>query len=101
MENLSNTSNINRKSFINSYGHAIALVGSTYLLFFNSGCNNVDKKNDKRPNIFFVIADDMSWLHISIRGDPVVKTPIKELLTNQNYKDVKEQYGKQLKISWN
>ena len=29
------------------------------------------------------------------------KTPINELLTNKNYKDVKELYGKQLKISWN
>jgi hypothetical protein len=29
------------------------------------------------------------------------KTPINELLTNQNYKDVKELYNKQLKISWN
>jgi hypothetical protein len=28
------------------------------------------------------------------------KTPINELLTNQDYKDVKELYGKQLKISW-
>ncbi len=28
------------------------------------------------------------------------KTPINELLTNQNYKDVKELYNKQLKISW-
>jgi len=28
------------------------------------------------------------------------KTPLDELLTNQNYKDVKELYGKQLKISW-
>jgi len=29
------------------------------------------------------------------------KTPLNELLTNQNYKDVKELYDKQLKISWN
>ena len=28
------------------------------------------------------------------------KTPLNELLANQNYKDVKELYGKQLKISW-
>ena len=28
------------------------------------------------------------------------KTPINELLTNQKYKDVKELYGKQLKINW-
>jgi hypothetical protein len=29
------------------------------------------------------------------------KTPLNELLTNQDYKNVKELYGKQLKISWN
>ena len=28
------------------------------------------------------------------------KTPLNELLTKQNYKDVKELYGKQLEISW-
>jgi len=28
-----------------------------------------------RPNILFAIADDMSWLHTSASGDPVVKTP--------------------------
>lgn len=29
----------------------------------------------KKPNILFVIADDQSWLHTSIAGDKVVKTP--------------------------
>ena len=29
------------------------------------------------------------------------KTPLSELLTNQNYQDVKELYNKQLKINWN
>ena len=28
------------------------------------------------------------------------KTPLNKLFTNQNYKDVKELYCKQLKISW-
>lgn len=28
-----------------------------------------------RPNLLFAIADDQSWLHTSIAGDPVVKTP--------------------------
>ena len=28
-----------------------------------------------RPNILFCYADDQSWLHTSITGDPVVKTP--------------------------
>ncbi|HEO70478.1 MAG TPA: hypothetical protein ENN80_04390, partial [Candidatus Hydrogenedentes bacterium] len=29
----------------------------------------------ERPNILFAIADDQSWCHTSIAGDPVVKTP--------------------------
>ncbi len=33
------------------------------------------QQNSKRPNILFVIADDQSWLHTSITGDKVVKTP--------------------------
>ncbi len=28
-----------------------------------------------RPNILFVIADDWSWAHTSIAGDPLIKTP--------------------------
>jgi arylsulfatase A-like enzyme len=28
-----------------------------------------------RPNILFAIADDMSWAHTAVAGDPVVKTP--------------------------
>jgi len=29
----------------------------------------------KRPNILFCMSDDQTWLHTSIGGDPVVKTP--------------------------
>ncbi len=29
----------------------------------------------KRPNILFCISDDQSWIHTSVAGDPVVKTP--------------------------
>jgi len=32
-------------------------------------------KAEKRPNIVFMIADDWSWPHAGILGDPVVKTP--------------------------
>ena len=32
-------------------------------------------KASERPNILFCIADDWSWPHASIAGDPVVKTP--------------------------
>lgn len=29
----------------------------------------------KRPNILFCISDDQTWLHTSIGGDPVIRTP--------------------------
>jgi uncharacterized sulfatase len=35
----------------------------------------LEKRVNKRPNILFAIADDWSWLHTGITGDPVVKTP--------------------------
>jgi uncharacterized sulfatase len=31
---------------------------------------------DSRPNIFFAIADDHSWIHTGVAGDPVVRTPV-------------------------
>ena len=30
---------------------------------------------DPRPNIILMLADDRSWPHASVLGDPVVKTP--------------------------
>ncbi len=33
------------------------------------------RNQDRRPNILFAIADDWSWPHASVAGDPVVKTP--------------------------
>jgi uncharacterized sulfatase len=41
-----------------------------------NGCSDDNKARvDKRPNILFCISDDQSWIHTSIAGDPVVKTP--------------------------
>jgi hypothetical protein len=42
------------------------------------------------PKIIFYLRTNISFTD---------KTPINKLLTNQNYKDVKELYNKQLKIS--
>ncbi len=36
---------------------------------------NTRRGTDQRPNILFAIADDWSWPHAGIAGDPVVKTP--------------------------
>jgi arylsulfatase A-like enzyme len=34
-----------------------------------------ENSQDRRPNIVFCMADDWSWPHAGILGDPVVKTP--------------------------
>jgi arylsulfatase A-like enzyme len=36
-----------------------------------------------RPNILFIIADDMSWPHAGVYGDKVVKTPSIDRLARQ------------------
>ncbi len=47
------------------------------LVLLFSGCSNSPDgdQNESRPNILFVLADDQSWLHTGIAGDPMIKTP--------------------------
>lgn len=40
-------------------------------------------QNPKPPNILFCIADDWSWPHASIYGDPVVSTPVFDRVARQ------------------
>lgn len=47
-------------------------------LFFSGTTNNVSSKakaQDIKPNILFLIADDWSYPHAGIYGDPTVRTP--------------------------
>ena len=39
------------------------------------GIRATAKPASARPNILLILADDMSWAHTSIEGDPAVKTP--------------------------
>jgi N-sulfoglucosamine sulfohydrolase len=50
---------------------ALALLATTIVLATGV---HADERPD-RPNIVFCMADDWSWPHASILGDPVVKTP--------------------------
>jgi N-sulfoglucosamine sulfohydrolase len=53
-----------------------SLISSVVLLLcFSSFYHDVQHQSPKKPNILFVIADDQSWVHTSIAGDKVVKTP--------------------------
>jgi len=44
-------------------------------LSFGAKLSKATGGETKRPNILLCISDDQSWLHTSISGDPVVKTP--------------------------
>ena len=51
----------------------IGIAGGGAALF--SSCASLRRRSRPRPNILFAIADDWSWPHAGIAGDPVVKTP--------------------------
>jgi N-sulfoglucosamine sulfohydrolase len=55
---------------------AIILVGSlTAHLGLLAATDDGGSPTAPRPNILLYIADDMSWAHTSVGGDPAVKTP--------------------------
>lgn len=50
----------------------------TFLLCFVGliSCKNItDNIVPKSPNVLLVLADDQSWLHTSISGNKIIKTP--------------------------
>jgi arylsulfatase A-like enzyme len=56
---------LNRRDFLKLTASGLGLFTASSLF----------ADNQKRPNIFFAIADDWGWPHSSIYGDAVVKTP--------------------------
>ena len=60
---------MNRRSFLKKS----ALAVSSFTL--EARMCKAASGESKRPNILFCMSDDQSWLHTSIGGDPVVKTP--------------------------
>ena len=60
---------MNRRSFLKK--SALAVTSFT----LGARMSKAASGESKRPNILFCMSDDQSWLHTSIGGDPVVKTP--------------------------
>ncbi len=58
-----------RRNFLRAAGWGVACVTlAPYAV-------RAAEPNQRRPNILFCIADDWSWPHAGIAGDPVVQTP--------------------------
>jgi uncharacterized sulfatase len=56
--------------------YSLSTISLLFIGIIWIGCSDEDDAAaDKRPNILFCISDDQSWVHTSINGDPVVKTP--------------------------
>ena len=60
---------MNRRDFLTHT--TLGLMGAT----FTSCVTGVASKPKVRPNVLFCMSDDQTWLHTSIAGDPVIKTP--------------------------
>ena len=62
------TAHNSRRTFLKSVGFcAVSLMVPRTI--------TAGRRDNKRPNILFCLADDWSWPHASIAGDKVVKTP--------------------------
>ena len=55
---------------------------SLFALILIIGCTKFSPKQ-KTPNVLFVLADDQSWLHTSISGNKVIKTPAFDRVANE------------------
>jgi N-sulfoglucosamine sulfohydrolase len=66
---------MDRRSFLKKSALAVSSFG--YAAKISEASSNKIKSPDipKRPNILFCMSDDQTWLHTSIAGDPVIKTP--------------------------
>ena len=62
---------------VKKYHFSHLVVSFLFSMILIGGCKNTidtGKVNDV-PNVLLVLSDDQSWLHTSIAGDKVVKTP--------------------------
>jgi arylsulfatase A-like enzyme len=48
---------------------------SILIVFVFLGCGSEKKTVPRRPNILILMSDNHSWNHLGCYGDPVIKTP--------------------------
>ncbi len=56
------------------------------LLFLFLACSQIDEKNDNRPNVLFILVDDMGWKDLSCYGSLFYETPNIDLLAEMGFR---------------
>ena len=59
------------------------LLFFSFFLFISCEKKETEKTSSKPPNILFMIADDWSYPHAGVYGDPVVRTPTFDRLAKE------------------
>ncbi len=80
---MSNRQSFNRREFLYRSGKGAAGIFTGMSILAPSFCLGKNIKNDRRPNILFIMSDDQSWVHAGAYGCKAVNTPAFDRIAEQ------------------
>ncbi|MEX2565149.1 MAG: arylsulfatase [Cyclobacteriaceae bacterium] len=68
------------------WNQKITVLLTAFILFFACSENNDEEKEDRVPNIIFILSDDLSWGDLGCFGQDKIKTPNIDRIANEGIK---------------